>query len=154
MLKLTKKSDYGLIALRHLATQGRDLGATAKEIAEAYRIPVPLLAKVLQSLCKGGFLASMQGTNGGYRLAKDPRTISALEVIRTIDGPVLLADCFHGSKECEQMSLCTVKEPLRKVHEGILRLLAGITITDLLQQESGQVPGDGGPMVQIESLRM
>jgi Rrf2 family protein len=154
MLKLTKKSDYGLIALRHLAGEGKSMGATAKEIAEAYRIPVPLLAKVLQALCKGGFLASMQGTNGGYRLSRDPRAISALEVIRAIDGPVLLADCFHGTKECEQMSLCTVKEPLRQVHEGILRLLAGITIWDLLGGDGGQAPGGGSPMVQIESLRM
>jgi Rrf2 family protein len=68
MLKLTKKSDYGLIALRHLAEQGREPGATTKEIAEAYRIPVPLLAKVMQTLCRGGFLVSMQGNNGGYRL--------------------------------------------------------------------------------------
>jgi Rrf2 family protein len=154
MLKLTKKSDYGLIALRHLAGTGHGMGATTKEIAEAYRIPVPLLAKVLQALCKGGFLASMQGTNGGYKLSRDPRTISALEVIRTIDGPVLLADCFHGTKECEQMSLCTVKEPLRQVHQGILRLLAGITIHDLLATESTQAPGGAGPMVQIDSLRM
>jgi Rrf2 family protein len=153
VLKLTKKSDYGLIALRHLAAEA-DPGATAKEIAACYRIPVPLLAKVMQSLCRNGFLASMQGTNGGYRLARDPRTITALEVIRAIDGPVLLADCFHGTRECEQMSLCTVKEPLRKVHEGILRLLAGITIWDLLKAEHGEVPGGVGPMVQIDSLRM
>ena len=82
MLKLTKKSDYGLIALRHLAEGRRPgkatAGATTKEIAEAYRIPLPLLAKVLQTLRKGGFLASMQGTNGGYRLARDPRRFRRL----------------------------------------------------------------------------
>jgi Rrf2 family protein len=108
----------------------------------------------MQLLCRGGFLVSMQGTNGGYKLAKEPAAISALEVIRTIDGPVLLADCFHDSKECEQMSLCTVKEPLRKVHEGILRMLAGITISDLIKRDACEAPGSAGPMVQIESLRM
>jgi Rrf2 family protein len=154
MLKLTKKSDYGLIALRHLAVGERVPGATAKEIAECYRIPLPLLAKVMQALCRNGFLASMQGTKGGYRLARDPRTITALEVIRAIDGPVLLADCFHSTRECEQMSLCTVKEPLRKVHEGILRLLASITIWDLLKGRESGAPAPGSPMVRIESLRM
>jgi Rrf2 family protein len=152
MLKLTKKSDYGLIALRHLAIGHQMLGATAKEIAEAYRIPPPLLAKILQVLCRQGFLASMQGTKGGYRLARDPRMISTLEVIRAIDGPVLLADCFHDSKECEQVSVCTVKEPLRKVHEGILSLLAGTTIQDLLDSES-LMPASQ-PIVQIQSLRI
>jgi Rrf2 family protein len=134
MLKLTKKSDYGMIALRHLAVQPRVTAATAKEIAETYRIPLPLLSKVLQSLSKHGFLVSEPGASGGYRLSRDPRTISALEVIRAIDGPVFLAACFHDGGECEQNETCTVKEPLRKVHEGILRLLAGISIYDLTSQ--------------------
>ena len=154
MLKLTKKSDYGLIALRHLATAGKSPGATAKEIAETYRIPPPLLAKVLQALCKGGFVVSMQGTHGGYRLARDPSTISALEVIRTIDGPVLLADCFHSTKRCDQVSVCTVKEPLRKVHEGILGLLAGITVSDLLASAENGSPAAHASMVPVDSLRM
>ena len=132
MLKLTKRSDYGLIALCHLAGEPRRHASTAKEIAESYRIPLPLLSKVLQTLCKTGFLASEQGTKGGYRLARDPRTMSTLAVIRAIDGPVLLASCFHHSGDCEQSATCTVKEPLRKVHEGILRLLENISISDLV----------------------
>ena len=86
MLKLTKKADYGLIALRHLALAAHTPrgNASAKDIAEAYGIPLPLLSKVLQKLAKGGLLASEQGTNGGYRLARDAASISALEAIRTI----------------------------------------------------------------------
>ncbi|MEZ5353707.1 MAG: Rrf2 family transcriptional regulator [Bryobacteraceae bacterium] len=131
MLKLTKKSDYGLIALRHLAAEPRRSAATAKEIAEVYKIPVPILAKVLQALVRNRFLISEQGATGGYKLARDPRTISTLEVIRAIDGPVFLASCFHDQEVCDQHDTCTVKEPLRKVHEGIQRLLASISISDL-----------------------
>jgi len=131
MLKLTKKSDYGLIALRHLAADPRKQTATAKEIADAYHIPPPLLAKVLQKLTKDGFLRSEQGAAGGYRLSRPPQLISTLEVIRAIDGPVFLASCFHDGTECDQQQTCTVKEPLRKVHEGILALLANISILDL-----------------------
>ena len=55
MLKLTKKADYGLIALRHLAAGRKSrVSASAKDIAEAYRIPLPLLSKVLQKLAKAG----------------------------------------------------------------------------------------------------
>ncbi len=131
MLKLTKKSDYGLIALRHLAAEPGRPAATAKEIAEVYKIPVPILAKVLQALVRHRFLISEQGASGGYKLARDPRTITTLEVIRSIDGPVFLASCFHDQEVCDQHDTCTVKEPLRKVHEGILRLLASISISDL-----------------------
>ena len=61
MLKLTKKADYGLIALRHLAvgSNGRR-SASAKDIADAYRIPLPLLSKVLQKLARAGLLISEQ----------------------------------------------------------------------------------------------
>lgn len=131
MLKLTKKADYGLISLRHLAVQGRQRSASAKEMAELYRIPMPILAKVLQKLSREGFLVSEQGTNGGYRLAREASKITALEVIRAIDGPIILNACFSDHKECELTVQCTVREPLRKVHEGILQLLDSITIGDL-----------------------
>ncbi len=136
MLKLTKKADYGLIALRHLAVQPRTASnprgsASTKDIAEAYGIPLPLLSKVLQKLTKSGFLISEHGTNGGYRLSRDPHEITALEVIRTIDGPIILTHCFTEHAHCDQGPLCPVREPLRKVHEGILRLLSGISISDM-----------------------
>ena len=139
MLKLTKKADYGLIALRHLAVArnaragASAASASAKDISEAYRIPLPLLSKVLQKLARAGLLVSEQGTNGGYRLARPPQEITALEVIRTLDGPIILTHCFteHDGQECAQSELCPVREPLRKVHEGILRLLSGIRISDL-----------------------
>ncbi len=132
MLKLTKKADYGLIALRHLASQSKT--ASAKEIAESYRIPLPLLSKVLQTLARNGMLVSEQGAAGGYRLARPAQDITALEVIRSIDGPIILTHCFtehEGHTECDQASLCPVREPLRKVHEGILRLLSSITVADM-----------------------
>ncbi|MBS1834935.1 MAG: Rrf2 family transcriptional regulator [Acidobacteria bacterium] len=140
MLKLTKKADYGLIALKHLAVNASQGVASAKEIAETYHIPLPLLAKILQKLNKSGFLRSEQGNNGGYRLAREARDISTLEVIRAIDGPIILTHCFtqHGgsdNKACVIAGTCNVREPLRKVHEGILKLLGGITIQDLAADE-------------------
>jgi len=68
MLKLTKKADYGLIALKHLAVNSGGVSSSAKAIAECYGIPQPLLAKILQKLTKIGLLQSLPGTNGGYRL--------------------------------------------------------------------------------------
>ncbi len=143
MLKLTKKADYSLIALRHLALAG-ERSASAKEIGDMYQIPLPILSKVLQKLGKSGFLQSVQGTNGGYRLARDPHKISVLEVIRAVDGPVILTACFTHDK-CDQSGSCTVKEPLRKVHEGILRLLESISIMALAKDDPLPEPGSQPP---------
>lgn len=133
MLKLTKKADYGLISLKHLAMKHGS--ASAKEIADSYGIPLPLLSKILQKLVRTGFLKSEHGTNGGYRLKKDPSSITALQVIRAIDGPVFLASCFTESTDCVLSERCNVRGPLRKVHEGIQSLLAGLTIADMCEEE-------------------
>src|SRR5437868_6118485 len=131
MLKLTKKADYGLIALKHLAVSGGGGTASAKEIADAYGIPLPLLAKILQKLTKTGLLLSVPGSSGGYKLARQPHKISALEVIHAIDGPIILTTCFTAQGRCDQSRTCTVREPLRKVHEAIVNLLDHITISEM-----------------------
>jgi FeS assembly SUF system regulator len=141
MLKLTKKADYGLIALKHLALRPAMDSASAKDIADAYGIPVPLLSKILQQLARGGFLKSEHGTNGGYRLARDPHFMTALEVIRAIDGPIILTSCFTDHNECDHSQRCSVREPLKKVHEGILRLLGNITIADICRDDM-EVPAE------------
>ena len=132
MLKLTKRADYGLIALRHMASVP---GATAntRDMAEAYHLPVPLLAKVLQTLTRAGILQSVAGTNGGYKLAREASRITALEVVRALDGPVILTHCFTEHGTCDQSEACTVREPLRRVHEAILDLLDKFTINDLAE---------------------
>ncbi|WP_080507493.1 RrF2 family transcriptional regulator [Bryobacter aggregatus] len=153
MLKLTKKADYSLIALRHLAmcehlseanpNPVAHRSASAKEISETYHIPLPILSKVLQKLGKTGFLTSVQGTNGGYKLARDANQMSVLEVIRAVDGPVILTACFTHDR-CDQSGSCTVKEPLRKVHESILKLLESISI-EALTKDDPMPEGGGNP---------
>jgi Rrf2 family protein len=132
VLKLTKKADYGLIALRHLASVAQATAST-KDIADSYHLPVPLLAKVLQKLKAAGILESVAGTNGGYKLSRRPDRITALEVVRAIDGPVILTHCFTEHGVCDQSENCTVREPLRRVHEAILELLNNFKITDLAE---------------------
>jgi len=152
MLKLTKKADYGLIALRHLAVGGRTGTASAKEIADAYGIPLPLLAKILQKLTKTGLLVSVSGSSGGYKLARRPEKISALEVIHAIDGPIILTTCFTAHGHCDQSAKCTVREPLRKVHEAILDLLNHITISEMAGDASLCGPEGGKPAFAVDPL--
>ena len=134
MLRLGKKADYGLIALRHLAAQPPRASSSAKEIARTYGMPAELVAKVLQRLAKIGLLASQHGTNGGYALAKDPAQINAFEVIRAIEGPLFITSCVTDRSECHQMTKCTVREPLRKVNEAIATALRQVTVASLVTE--------------------
>jgi Rrf2 family protein len=157
MLRLTKKADYGLMALKFLAEQPGHAGTapgsesrSAKDIAEAYHIPPPLLAKILQTLTRAGLLVSHAGTNGGYSLARPATEISAFEVIRAIDGPLFITSCITIHGTCDLAGHCTIKEPLRKVNDSIKELLSGIKISDLVEMaEAHEGAAVGGGLVSI-----
>ena len=131
MFKLSKKSDYGLIAVKHLAMHRRQHACSANEIAEEYGISVTLMAKVLQKLAKQGLVGAKHGSSGGYQLAKEPSQISALDVISAIDGPVLITSCVTSHGACDATDRCTVREPLRRVNESILQILKAVTISQM-----------------------
>src|SRR3954471_14108453 len=131
MLRLSKKADYALIAMKHLAVRGDRASSSAREIAELYSIPIELLAKVLQRLVRGGLLVSQQGTRGGYQLARVPSQISVADVIHAIDGPVTVTACTSEEGTCEQYAKCNVRDPLWRVRERILAALGECTIAEL-----------------------
>jgi len=138
------------MALKYLAEQttaGGDPAAhSAKDIAQAYHIPPPLLAKILQMLARAGLLVSHAGTNGGYALARPATQISAFEVIRAIDGPLFITSCITIHGTCDLAGHCTIKEPLRKVNDSIKELLSGIRISDLAEP-AAEVPSEQGAAV-------
>jgi Rrf2 family protein len=142
MLRLTKKADYGLMALKYLAEQAVSdaPSASAKAIAEAYHIPPQLLAKILQTLTRAGILVSTAGTNGGYSLARRASDISAFEVIRAIDGPLFITSCITIHGTCDLHGTCTIKEPLRKVNDSIKDMLSGLSIADLVEPADISAP--------------
>jgi Rrf2 family protein len=156
MLRLTKKADYGLMALKYLAEQSvgdRHIAQSAKDIAEAYHIPPQLLAKILQTLARAGLLVSHAGTNGGYALSRPSTEITAFEVIRAIDGPLFITSCITIHGACDLAGHCTIKEPLRKVNDSIKDLLSGIRIADLIDpaetHKQGNEAAVGGGLVSI-----
>jgi len=131
MLRLSKKADYALIAMKHLALHSDRGASSAREIAEQYDIPIELLAKVLQRLVRRGLLVSHHGTRGGYRLARHAGLVSVADVIQAIDGPVTITACSTEDGRCEQYSRCNVRDPLWRVRERILAALGRCTIAEL-----------------------
>src|SRR5271155_5051071 len=136
MLKLSKKADYGLMAMKHLAEHAPHTACSAKDVAEAYAIPQEALAKILQRLVKAGLLHSQHGMNGGYTLARDAGQISAFEVIRAIDGPLFITSCVTVRGECGKTDRCTIREPLRRVSDSIEQVLRRIKISQMKEEAS------------------
>ncbi len=131
MFKLSKKADYALIAVKHLAMHREEHACSAGEVAEEYGISGTLMAKVLQRLAREGLVQARHGATGGYQLTRDPARMSALEVISAIDGPILITSCVTNHGTCETTSRCSIREPLRRVNESILQVLSTVTIAQL-----------------------
>ena len=145
MLRLSKKADYALIAMKHLTLHNDSGAASAREIAEQYDIPIELMAKVLQRLVRGGLLASHHGTRGGYQLARGATQISVADVIQAIEGPVSVTACSTEDGQCEQYAKCNVRDPLWRVRERILAALGECTIAEL----AADIPSDASPRAAV-----
>jgi FeS assembly SUF system regulator len=145
MLKLSKKADYALIALKHLAMRDGHGSSSAGDIAEVYGMSTPLLAKVLQKLAKGGLVAARHGSSGGYTLARRPSQISALDVISAVEGTPFITSCVTSHGECDVHTTCSIREPLRRVNNTIMEVLAKVTIAQM---------ADESPASEVVELRV
>ena len=131
MLRLSKKADYALMAMKHLATRPDAPSASAREIAEQNDIPVELMAKVLQQLARRNLLTSHQGTRGGYRLARASSAISVADIIQAIDGPLTVTACSTEAENCGQYAKCSVRDPLWRIKDRIVAALATCSLQEI-----------------------
>jgi Rrf2 family protein len=131
MLRLSKKADYALIAMKHLAQKREAVSTSAREIAEQYDIPIELMAKVLQRLVRTGLLTSHQGTRGGYTLSRPSVAISVADVIQAIDGPFTVTSCSTDDNSCEQYNKCSIRDPLWRIRERIVAALGTVSLAEM-----------------------
>jgi len=139
MLRLSKKADYALLAMRHLAAQ-EETTTSARELAERYDIPAELLAKVLQTLVRARLLESQQGIRGGYELARPAGQISVADVIVAVDGPLTVTACSEDDHSCEQYAKCNVRDPLWRIKDQIIGALAATSVADLASDAPRREP--------------
>lgn len=115
-----------------MVLKGEEGLSSAREISEAYHIPFPLLAKVMQSLAGKGFIKATYGIKGGYLLAKRAQDISLADLVEVFDGPLAVAECFKQEKtSCPQWNDCTIKNPFDLLNHKIHQLLSETSMADL-----------------------
>ncbi len=142
MLALTKKAGYGLIAMVHLAKVGGDGYTSAREIAGLFDVPVSLLMNVLKDLSSAGYVQSVRGVHGGYRLALRPEEINLADMVAVVEGPVRLAECVThetGDDEecgCELMARCPIADPIHRVHRRLNDFLKKVTLAEIVEPSS------------------
>ena len=136
MLKISRLTDYGLLAAVYLARKSSDVVA-AREIAEFYHLPVPTVTKVLKSLHEGGLIRSYRGVGGGYAFDADAEAVTLGQLIEILEGPWDLVEC--ESTDGDGHAICAIRAgcPSRRFMFGINRAIKGafdrVTLGDLMR---------------------
>lgn len=133
MFKLSKKVEYGLIAVKHMAMAGENAPSSAKDISDKYSIPYDLLSKVLQKLKKENILTSVQGTHGGYTLSQKPESLTLSVIFNAIEGNTYILDCGHDDDEsCKIYEACILSSPLKKIQRQINSYFNTTTLAEIV----------------------
>ncbi len=148
MLQLTKRTEYGLIALTHLA-QVEGSVCSAREICERYPVPRRLVAEVLKDLCHARLVESHRGATGGYRLARPAESITVGDVVAALEGHPSLTSCvslgLYVAHSCDVEPVCPIRSPIETLRVGIWRLFQRTTLRDLLAHRSPLSPSLATP---------
>jgi Rrf2 family iron-sulfur cluster assembly transcriptional regulator len=140
---LSSSSKYGIRAVTYIASQSdvsKKIGI--KKISEDLGLPTPFLAKILQLLAKQKILSSSKGPHGGFSLLRDPKKITLLDIITTIDGSDVFDNCIVHNMPCicvdEKKLMCPVHEDYVKVRNNVVKLFTGKTIFSLVKEAKRQ----------------
>ena len=131
MLRMGKLTDYGIVLMSYLA-ENTDSQHNAQMLAEAVRVPLPTVRKVMKLLSHGGLLNSERGAHGGYTLAKAACEISIAEVIAAIEGPIALTECVSSESHCDQEVHCVVKTNWERINSAVYHALDEVKLSDML----------------------
>lgn len=138
-MKISTKGRYGVAAMYDLAVHYGEGPISLKSIAQRQKISENYLEQLVSTLRKAGYVKSIRGAQGGYTLSKDPAKISVGDIIRIMEGPIVLVDCLLAESEdndyCERAGICVTRGVWAKVCDSISSVLDSISLADLCREE-------------------
>jgi len=140
VLQISRKIDYGLRAMIHLAGLPTGRIATLHDLAITLHLPREFLAKILKILTAKGLVRSSRGAHGGYQLARPARDISFLEVIEAVEGPVQLNVCLDDKDRCDVSAGCTMYQVWKIGQDRMLEVYRRTSLAQLAAEPADPVP--------------
>jgi Rrf2 family iron-sulfur cluster assembly transcriptional regulator len=135
---LSSSCKYGIRAVTYIASKSKNNGKIGiKKISEDLNLPTPFLAKILQLLAKQKILSSSKGPHGGFSLMKDPKEITLLDIVITIDGGDTFDNCIIHNRSCKSVDedklICPIHEDYAKIRSNLVKLFSKKTIYSLVK---------------------
>jgi FeS assembly SUF system regulator len=131
MLRVTKLTDYATLVLTVLASRAEAVHSAA-DLAERARLEAPTVSKVLKPLAHAGLVEAFRGVNGGYRLARPAESISLIEIVEAIEGPLGMTECSVHAGNCGIEDHCGVRANWRRINDVVTEALRGVTLAQML----------------------
>lgn len=142
-MRLSTRGRYGLRLMLDLAIHHRTGLVLLREIAERQEISEKYLWHMILPLKTAGFVSSVRGARGGYRLAKPPAEITLKDILVTLEGPFSLVDCVLNASACGRSKFCITRDVWKEIGDKISNILESITLNDLIERGKSKKVGGG-----------
>ena len=132
-MKISTKGRYALRLMLDVAIHGNGDLVRIKDIAERQEISEKYLEQIVSALNKAGYVKSVRGPQGGYKLTKEPKDYTVGMILRTIEGSLAPVACLEDEvNECERQSACVTLILWKKLDDAIKGVLDTTTLADLV----------------------
>jgi Rrf2 family cysteine metabolism transcriptional repressor len=133
-VRLTTRSEYGLLALIDLGTRWGEGPVSARGVSERQGIPLKFLEQLLAAMRKAGLVSASRGARGGFALTRDPALISVLEVVEALEGPLAPTSC-DGGQLCGRSGACAAASVWSRATEALRDVFTTTNVGDLCTRQ-------------------
>ena len=142
-MKLSTKGRYGLRAAVALAMYAKDEPVSISTIAAREELSESYLEQLFAKLKKAGLVHSIRGTNGGYQLSRPAEDISVGDVLRALEGNMVIVDCPDSESQCAKYGSCVTKYVWKRINNSINDTMDAITLEELVLNSDGRTEQKG-----------
>jgi Rrf2 family protein len=132
-MQITRQADYAVRTVVYLAQRGCSRPIATAEIARQQHIPLTFLAKIMSQLSAAGIVHTLRGAHGGISLGRPAEAISLLEIVETIDGPMLLNECVYDPSLCPLGEDCAVHTVWCQAQADLVDRLSRTSMAQLVE---------------------
>ncbi len=136
-MRLSQRADYAMRMMVDLACMSNDQRTTIGEIAQRQDVPEPFMAKIASQAAVAGLMVTQRGTGGGLALGQPADSITMLQIVEAIDGPLAFNRCTFEPSRCPRSNKCAVHPIWEKAQQQVKELLSNTLLSEIAQAQSG-----------------